>query len=274
MAKTYASADIRSKTAEACSTGDLPTLEALLPKDAPKSQRTPDILESLLNIAVRSKHANIVRYLLDLDPNAEIPSSVVYEAACIASIEIYGLLLQKQPEILQYGWERVGDSVMVSVLSKDLAFLTFLLENGADPGRDPRHYDWRHHTRSLPVELAVLRSQKDVIQTLLDHGARLHPTEALQWAAGSGKLEILELLLKNGANINAMLDEDLRDNYMSETFGSALHNAVENKQVETVKFLLDRGANAALLDSEGRSALVMAEILGDGSMISLLRQQS
>jgi len=94
----------------------------------------------------------------------------------------------------------------------------------------------------------------------------------VQWAAEFGNLEILELLLESGADVDAILDEELRLYYACETFGTALHGAVEHQQPETVRFLLNHGADAALLDSEGKSPLARACELGNAEIIAQLRE--
>lgn len=262
----------KNKTAEACSKGDLESLQALLSNESPKCQRSPDVINFLLGRAAQNNHAHIVHYLLNLDLDVPISPNVVYAAASTSSIEVYNLLLQHQPDILTYGWEYMGDSVMLAVLNNDLPFLSYLLENGADPGRDPGNYDWRHHTGSLPLELAVLRSQKDVIRLLLHHGAMLHPMQALHWAAGLGKLDVVELLVESGANVDALLDAEMGDYYGERSFGTALHGAVRGGQVEVVRFLLGRGADVRVLDSEGRSAVGRGCEAGDEGIIGLVDQ--
>ena len=166
----------------------------------------------------------------------------------------------------------MGDTVMLAGLNKNIPFLSYLLESGADPGRDPLHYDWRHHTGSLRLELAVLRSQRDVIRLLIQHGVRLHPTLALQWAAGLGKLDVLALLVESGADVDAVLDEEMRGYCGERSFGTALHAGVERGQLEVVRFLLECGADMEVLDGERWSAVRRAEEVGDEGVIGLFRQ--
>ncbi|MCJ1354396.1 MAG: hypothetical protein MMC33_004384 [Icmadophila ericetorum] len=190
---------------------DLETVEALLPTHAPPSDRTNKIINDLLVPAAENGHghAHIIRYLLSLDhPKFEISHDVVRAAiGSPCATEIYFLLLERQPSIFTFGWERSGDALILAIFAYDLPFITFLLKNGADPGWNPVKYDWRYWDRSVPLEVAVLRSQTETIRPILWYGACIHPTEALQWAARDDKLDVLELLLESGADIGAIVDD-------------------------------------------------------------------
>lgn len=66
---------------------------------------------------------------------------------------------------------------------------------------------------------------------------------SIHWAADSGHTNIIELLLKNGADIN-------RKDVDGQT---ALHYAASCDHVNCVKFLLRKGATKDILDNEGKS---------------------
>ena len=84
--------------------------------------------------------------------------------------------------------------------------------------------------------------------------------EAYLNAAKKGQISILELLLKNGVDINS------KDNWKD----SALIFAVDNHQVETVKFLIDKGINLNNLDYYGETALFHAISIPDIELVKLL----
>ena len=64
------------------------------------------------------------------------------------------------------------------------------------------------------------------------------------WAASQGNSDVLALLLKNGADINAQDDMGY----------SALSEAVSVRSPESVKLLLNEGANPELKDKDGNTA--------------------
>lgn len=84
--------------------------------------------------------------------------------------------------------------------------------------------------------------------------------EAYLNAAKDGQTSILELLLKNGVDINSK----------NKWKDSALILAVDNHQVKTVKFLIDKGINLNNLDYYGETALFHAISTPDIELVKLL----
>ncbi len=86
---------------------------------------------------------------------------------------------------------------------------------------------------------------------------------ALHFAASSNKLQVVDLLLRKGANIDA------KDN-LGKT---ALHIAVSEGRLETVKILLKKGANIKALENDGKTALHIAACDGKLEIIDFLLQK-
>ncbi|KAJ7806548.1 ankyrin repeat-containing domain protein [Mycena olivaceomarginata] len=94
-----------------------------------------------------------------------------------------------------------------------------------------------------PLHLASLKEDLPMMTLLLDHGAPIDTCfgydgcreTALHNACWIGHIPMVELLLARGANIECYGHN-----------GSALGFAVANRQLEVVRLLLDRGANAAV----------------------------
>ncbi|KAF1800063.1 hypothetical protein FB192DRAFT_1389919 [Mucor lusitanicus] len=72
---------------------------------------------------------------------------------------------------------------------------------------------------------------------------------ALHIAADRGYLDIVQALVKAGADINVKTDDE----------DTALHLACISDQLETAKFLIASGCDKTLLDSEGKTAFEQAE---------------
>jgi len=88
----------------------------------------------------------------------------------------------------------------------------------------------------------MLLSENSQIVTAIDEYGR----SALSWAAQQGNLEIVKILLKNGAEINSC---DLK------SMESPLHNAIIEDNIETALYLIDKGADLKMYDVNGRTPL-------------------
>jgi len=88
----------------------------------------------------------------------------------------------------------------------------------------------------------------------------------LHEAAKAGQLDVIKWLLDSGANINARTDVQPGDPGAE----SALYLAVCARKTESVKLLLERGANPNLKSSDGSSALAEAASNGDLELVKIL----
>ena len=69
-------------------------------------------------------------------------------------------------------------------------------------------------------------------------------------AARKGRIDVLEALLRHGADLNECTHES---DYHGPS-GTLLHVTVASDQITTVKWLLQRRADVSIRNSEGRTA--------------------
>lgn len=250
---------------DACSSGDLPALKLLLNKhDALDTHDAPP-MQLMLQKAAEKSHATVLAFLLDSNPKIATDSHLASSAAW-GGMEVYKFLLSKNPDIINWNFDHFGDAVIIAVKTQNIPFLRFLLDNGADPGRSLTESG--RFIRSLAVEVAVLQSTEEIVRILVSHGAVLAQTEALQLAAALGRLGMIRCLLDEGADVNGMLDPDSA--FGDPTDGSALHSAANGGHYDTVKFLLERGADSGLQDTAGQTALVRAQSKNHKEIVRML----
>jgi len=150
---------------------------------------------------------------------------------------------------------------------------------GGNPIRHKAYTAWHltpqsiyPHTRRYRLVKAICEKDINEVKTVLDEGYNSNVTEieekykysALGLAASLNRVAILEYLLLRGGDINGQ-----------DCYGNTpLMHAVINWQYDTIKFLVDRGANITLKDKYGFSAIEKAKFRGLTSIAKYLEAQS
>ena len=145
--------------------------------------------------------------------------------------------------------EQANGLLYQAVLAKSETMAEYLLSQGADPNPG-----FARPEDSLLGEACELASA-EIVRLLLDQGAKLEGSHALRRAARRGSVDVAEVLLENGANVNEMfqLSESIGEERVRD-WGTALHFAAEEGRVEFAKWLLSKGADRTLTDWKGRTA--------------------
>lgn len=244
--------NLQDKLLTACSTGDVERLQSLLEGHAAADEQSPALFEKMLEHAAQKGQVAAVQYLVSRNRPFKISRDLALAAAIGGSLEIYQAIWTINPDIVKIHFGHTGDPITVAVDSNNVAVLSFLLAKGADPNAG------RYLSRWSPITLAATRSSVEAIQLLIKFGAEIPGSNAVQYAAGYGQLDLLRCLVENGADVNDTPDY----HHIPKLFDhleTALHSAVRSKNLEVVSFLLDHGANPDLQDSDGKTAMMRAE---------------
>nr|XP_054486106.1 ankyrin repeat and EF-hand domain-containing protein 1 [Agelaius phoeniceus] len=128
--------------------------------------------------------------------------------------------------------------------------------------------DMKDKYYKTPLMVACASGNRVLVEFLLEKGADVNATDNFLWtplhhACYNGHLDIAEVLVKAGAAVNAP----------SVGEATPLMRAVEACRLDMVYFLITAGADVQALNSNGRSALDLAEVLEDATIIELLENQ-
>ena len=127
-----------------------------------------------------------------------------------------------------------------------------------------------------PLSHALQMHRIDIVQLLLENGANVNapseneknpyntPLMIAAWNGWKGKLDEVKLLLENGACIN---QQDKGNGF------TALIKAAFKDNVEIVQYLLDAGADATICSFSGKTALDYAYEKNFKEIIEILRQK-
>ncbi len=150
-----------------------------------------------------------------------------------------------------------------------------------------------------PLVLAVQRANPQMVRLLIQHGARVRGAgnSAFFTAVNSGKVEIVQMLLKEGAdplerdrqwgatplhtaagNGHCNVMDVLRPYYksvdISDKLGrTPLHYAAMGGKLQAMEWLLRRGASINAKDREGMTPLMQAAGMGHASAVEMLLQR-
>jgi ankyrin repeat protein len=143
-------------------------------------------------------------------------------------------------------------------------------------------------TGDYPLHVAARRGRVVIAETLLDHGADANVrddagTTALEVALAHGKTQVAQVIVKAGASdepqdllfglaragisdrdsLKFLVDRGADVNLKDKNGDAPLHIAVRNDHLQLTKRLLDQGADVNLPGAEGRTPLEIAQTNGN-----------
>lgn len=167
-------------------------------------------------------------------------------------IKMAELLIENKKAQGQNAQEIFNNDIVIKAVEFGYeAMFRFLLSQGMSPNTLDKEFS--------PLWRVAYLGRRDLVMILLENGAEIDFVDfynndtALSIAISKRHYDIAELLIKQGANVNGVLNGDRKSN-------PPLFEAIKNGDKNMATFLLKNGANVNLKDNEGNTALIRAVI--------------
>lgn len=256
-----------------------------------------------LQAAAARKNITMVRLLLGCRANVNLMGGLgtALQVACMQkrNLEVVKILIEHGADINSPMDDRHGRTALqAAILSGDIQVAEYLLDRNADVQAPPSRIFGR-----TAMQSAAKMGCTDFVRKLIKKGAKVNePTSmrggtSLHFAAHSGNMELVCLLLEHGADVNArsashsggypVLYEAIRsgnhdivkkiiDSGASPCRGDDtidhqyIAAAIRYCRAETVSLLLSKGACPYTPDNAGRTPLSLALLHDSKAMLYLL----
>lgn len=224
-------------------------LEYLVEKYYKSNIDIKSLEQTTLFMAARLGRFNAVKYLINKGAKLENSPDILIEASKKGNLIMVKYLVEKGAEEIA---EAKGKGVKVDdkVGEEETTALIASVNNKND-------------THSLGYDLKLvqyLSTNSDI-----NHKEKKNGFSALHHASINGFSGAVEHLINSGADVNQLTDSEEKD--------SPLHLAVMNKNHETVKILIQRGAKTDIINNEGITPLDLALRVSDSRIIKLLKRE-
>ena len=210
--------------------GDIGAVQNLIKSKADVNEKSSSIRVTPLISAAEKGHTEIVKLLLDHD--AEVDAGDKYGRSALMRATWYGhdavvaILLDRGTDVnASDTWGHTP--LMMAAKGGHISTARTLLDQGA-------YLNEKDNWGITPLMYAVTNNRTEAARFLLKMGADVNAESKAQQTAliatvvhGTGKIEILELLVEAGADPNIMGNDGK----------TALEWAVENNQAEAVNYL-------------------------------------
>ncbi|KAK7422687.1 hypothetical protein QQX98_001475 [Neonectria punicea] len=278
--------DVESPLAQAAAMSDVSMLEYLMQQYA--QQLPPEEYSKAMISAAGAGRMETFKRLLEFQHKPEDFQWALNSAAEEAKWDVAEVLLERnsgldcdeafyqaaigtedRDNVLEALWEytrgsistdKVDDSLYDATDREKYSTMKLLLEKfGANPNATGVEY-------GNALTAAAYDGRLDILELLLDAGAEVNSPDgwAIQAAAEEGHEEIVRELLKRGADVNA---SSTSDQFLSRT---ALYGASLAGRREIVELLLEHGADPNLGGQRDTPPIIAAAMLGQSEILSIL----
>jgi len=246
--------------------GNMEVVKYLLSKDVNLEARNKEN-ESALFAAVKYNQYDMVKYLIGkgadikpFKPSGHDVIDVLGEASGNGNVDIVKLILSSG---YPFDDKNTNNAMFSASNNNKVEVLKYFLDSGVDPDNGK--------TGITPLRQACLNGDLNEVKFLVEHGAKVNGREGegepLITNSGYGTNEILEYLIKKGANVNAV---PISHGGIS---ASALSTAISFGDLEKIKILVENGANIEYQTKDGKKVSLIVDATYSRHILEYLIQK-
>lgn len=270
--------DVREHGRAAVLAGNLESVNQICESITDPSQKA-DALKFIFRCAAEKSQADILEWCFKAGYQLCHPlvdDILIMNAMDSNSTSVWKVLIQHGLNVSKAHVDGLGDPFSKAVWDGDVIMVNFFLENGQDPNQAGGYDSCELGVCALEVD----ESEKslELFRLLLHWGwvpkNTSHGTHGGTHVAAAelGNLEVLQLLVEHGADLEVAHVPFTYGNQDEGGVGTALHRAAYKGQAETVDYLLKQGANCNYKSmGDGRSCLWAAYQGGNEKAVKVLQ---
>ncbi|QIW96582.1 hypothetical protein AMS68_002100 [Peltaster fructicola] len=215
---------------------------------------------SMIELAAASNATKVMGYLISR--GGEVSDCTMKALSDNSSWDTHRYLVECDAVDVNHHVPWIGDMISSAIQDGNAEHVKFLLDHGADPLLHRYDEAWTN------LAGAASTGRADIVEMLLPYPWK--QSGALPAAADEGHVEIVQLLLSHGFDINEV-GIIVEDHELSRPkAGTALHKAVQRDDVVLIKVLLEAGADRGVKDGKGRTVDELAREKGNSRVLQVL----
>jgi ankyrin repeat protein len=226
--------------------------------------------ETALCVAAQQGKDEVVNYLLKAGANTQKPSReglTPFLAALFQGHQSTMEILMQDPK---FNINKMNDEsgltpLAIAVSHKHFPAIDFLLERGVD-------VDGINFDETTPLSTACIQGDVEVVEKLLKHGANVNKTTksgltpliqtCFSVSFNENAISVVKILLNAGANLNQP----------TFTGDQAIHIACQNENLSLVKLLVDHGSEINSANQDKKRPLEIAKESKNRELVDFLIQ--
>ncbi len=187
----------------------------------------------------------------------------------VGRLKVIEELIKSGAKVNEGGGKYGETALMMAVDSGRLKAAKLLLANDADP-----NIGWSWAEEYTPLMVAVKRNNLKMAQLLLDNDADINASTEDGVTALTHAIWLIEQSgweQNNGAMVKLLLDNDAAINALDSRGETELMDVARYGHLKIAELLLERGADVAIKNKKGKTALEIAEEEGNTEVVKAIK---